>query len=385
MNKRIFLIVLDSFGIGELPDAEKYGDLGSNTLAAISKSNYFQIDNLKKLGLCNIDGVNCCEKEAEILGSFARANEKSVGKDTTTGHWEIAGVITQKPFPVYPNGFDDDLLEKIKNISGRDILCNKPYSGTKVIDDFGQSHMETGALIVYTSADSVLQIAAHEDVVPLNELYKICEDVREITDVARVIARPFKGVYPNFERTANRHDFSLKPPASTMLDYLKNRNFDTIAVGKIFDIFASQGITKSIKTASNQEGIDRTIELIQTDFSGLCFVNLVDFDMKYGHRNDVDGYAKAIAYFDARLPEITSKLQKNDILILTADHGCDPSTISTDHSREYIPILVCGRCVKENLNLGTLDTFADISKTILDYFEIENNIPATSFLSKILE
>ncbi|MPM82699.1 Phosphopentomutase [bioreactor metagenome] len=265
------------------------------------------------------------------------------------------------------------------------MLCNKPYSGTKVIADYGQEHIQTGALIIYTSADSVLQIAAHEDFVPLKELYKICEAVRAVTDVGRVIARPFRGNYPNFERTAYRHDFSLKPSKMTMLDYLKIYHYETLSVGKIVDIFASQGISESFRTTSNEEGIEETIKLLKRDFNGLCFVNLVDFDMKYGHRNDVDGYAKVMTYFDTKLPEMISKLKDNDILIITADHGCDPSTVSTDHSREYIPILICGNSVKKNVNLGTLDTFAGLSKTVLDYFNIENDIPAISFLSKILE
>ena len=388
MKKRIFLIVLDSVGIGEEPDAAEYGDEGSNTLAAAATSHYFDMPNMQKLGLFNIDGVTCRPKSEYPLGAFARLRELSKGKDTTIGHWEIAGINSPKPLPTYPTGFPEDVIKEFEEKTGRKVLCNKPYSGTDVIRDYGKEHVETGALIVYTSADSVFQIAAHEDVVPIEELYSYCQIARDMLvgqhGVGRVIARPFTGIYPDFARTTNRHDFSLLPPATTMLDQLIERKFDVVAVGKINDIFAGKGISKSTRTKSNAEGIDRTIELIKQDFNGLCFVNLVDFDMLYGHRNDVDGYAKALTYFDQKLPEILAGLREDDILMITADHGCDPITPSTDHSREYIPWVVYGKHVKAGANLGTRPTFADIAATILDYFEITSKITGTSQLNEFI-
>ncbi len=364
IKKRIFLIVADSFGIGDAPDAERFGDKGANTLKSIMASKYFKADNLKSLGLFNIDGLFGGVDSPK--GAYARLIEKSNGKDTTTGHWEIAGIVSDRPMPTYPNGFSDELLNELSKRTGRGIICNKTYSGTEVIRDYGDEHIKTGSLIVYTSADSVLQIAAHEDIVPLDTLYKYCEIAREISDVGRVIARPFTTVDGKYVRTANRRDFSLKPPKATMLDNLKERGFDTISVGKIYDIFAGRGISEYYLTHSNAEGMQKTAELVNTDFNGLCFVNLVDFDMLYGHRNDVDGYAKAIAEFDKFLGEFLPMLKATDMLIITADHGCDPGDISTDHTRECVPLLVYGAAPK---NLGTITGFDYISNLIEENFK----------------
>ena len=390
--KRVFIVVLDSVGVGDLPDADVYGDVGSHTLYAASASKYFDMPNMKKLGFFHIDGVK--EKFPEIgedtpfEGVVARMAEKSKGKDTTTGHWEIAGVISEKPFPTYPKGFPEEILKPFEEKTGRKILCNLPYSGTDVIRDYGKEHVETGALIVYTSADSVFQIAAHEEVVPLQELYHYCEIARELLTgkhaVGRVIARPFIGTAPDYKRTSNRHDFSLIPP-TTMMDQMKEKGLDVLGVGKINDIFASKGITDTVRTHDNAEGIEMLIERTGRDFEGLCFVNLVDFDMIYGHRNDVDGYAKALTYYDEQLPRILEGLREEDILIVTADHGCDPSTPSTDHSREYIPMVVYGEKVKKGVNLGTRTSFSDIAATILEYFNVEQKVSGTSFLKDILE
>lgn len=390
--KRVFIVVLDSVGIGELPDASLYGDEGSNTLYAASRSSLFDMPNMKKLGLFHIDGVK--EKFPQIKentpfeGAVARLAEQSRGKDTTTGHWEIAGIISEKPFPTYPNGFPEEVIQAFEERTGRRVLCNLPYSGTEVIKDYGKEQIETGALIVYTSADSVFQIAAHEDVVPVEELYRYCEIARKLLTgkhgVGRVIARPFTGTYPDFKRTANRHDFSLVPPMS-MLDQMKESGLDVLGVGKINDIFAGKGITDTVRTHDNAEGIEKLIERTGRDFEGLCFVNLVDFDMVYGHRNDVDGYAKALSYFDEQLPRILSGLHGEDILMITADHGCDPSTPSTDHSREYIPLVAWGNPVKQGVNIGTRQTFADIAATVLEYFNIEKKVAGTSFLKELLK
>ncbi|XOQ48799.1 MAG: phosphopentomutase [Eubacteriales bacterium] len=389
MNKRIFLIVLDSVGIGEEPDAAEYGDEGSNTLAAAATSSSFAMPNMQKLGLFNIDGVSCRPKVENPAGAFGRMQEASKGKDTTIGHWEIAGIYSPKPLPTYPNGFPEDVIRAFEEKTGRKVICNKPYSGTQVIMDYGREHEETGALIVYTSADSVFQIAANEAVVPVEELYRYCQIARDILTgehgVGRVIARPFVGTYPNYTRTANRHDFSLLPPEPSMLDQLLEEKYDVIAVGKINDIFAGKGISRFMRTKGNAEGIDRTIELTKEDFNGLCFVNLVDFDMLYGHRNDVEGYAKALTYFDQKLPEILNGLRDDDLLMITADHGCDPITPSTDHSREYTPWVIYGKNVKPGVNLGTRPTFADIAATILDYFNVEQKVTGTSQLKYILK
>ncbi len=389
MQKRVFLIVLDSVGIGEEPDAAEYGDEGSNTLAAAATSKYFDMPNMRELGLFNIDGVTCRPKEEHPLAAFARMREISKGKDTTIGHWEIAGINSPEPLPTYPQGFPQEVIREFEEKTGRRVICNKPYSGTDVIRDYGKEHVETGALIVYTSADSVFQIAAHESVVPVEELYRYCQIARDMLvgkhGVGRVIARPFTGIFPDFTRTTNRHDFSLLPPNTTMLDQLTEDGFDVIAVGKINDIFAGRGVRRTIRTKGNEEGIERTIELTKEDFSGLCFVNLVDYDMLYGHRNDVDGYAKALTYFDRRLPEILDGLREDDLFMITADHGCDPLTPSTDHSREYTPWVIYGKNVKPGTNLGTRPTFADIAATILDYFGIAPRITGTTQLKNFLK
>ena len=386
--KRVFLIVLDSVGIGEMPDAAKYGDEGSNTIAAAAKNRYFKMPNMRRLGFFNIDGVSCCPEEPNPAGSFARMTEISCGKDTTMGHWEIAGIRSDKALPTFPDGFPEEVISQFERETGRKVLCNKPYSGTEVIRDYGLEHLRTGALIVYTSADSVFQIAAHEKVVPVEELYRDCRIARAMLTgkygVGRVIARPFEGEYPNFVRTPRRHDFSLVPPKTTMLDQLSQAGKQVIAVGKIRDIFAGKGITDSIHTQNNTDGIQTTIQLTKRDFEGLCFVNLVDFDMLYGHRNDVDGYAKALTEFDENLPAIAAGLRDGDILMITADHGCDPSTPSTDHSREYTPFLLYGKPIRAGVNLGTRPTFSDIGATVLDYFGIPKKIEGNSVLGQVV-
>ena len=373
-KKRIFLIVLDSFGIGRMEDASEYGDGDVNTLRSVSKSPYFSMPNMAKMGLFNIDGVEVGEKESVPSAAYARMKEASKGKDTTIGHWEISGIYSGKPLPTYPDGFPSEILDEFSKRTGRQVLCNKPYSGTEVIKDYGDEHVKTGALIVYTSADSVFQIAAHEEIIPIEELYRSCEIAREILvgehGVGRVIARPFIGESGNYSRTSKRHDYSLMPPGVNMLDQLKDAGKDVIGVGKIKDIFAGKSITEFVYTKGNADGIDKTLEYLKKDFDGLCFVNLVDFDSVYGHRNDVDGYAKALAYFDEMLPEIMAGLQEKDILMITADHGCDPGYIeSTDHSREYTPLLIYGKTVEPG-NLGTRDTFADIGAAVLKLFGI---------------
>lgn len=370
--KRVFLIVLDSVGIGEMPDAAEYGDVGSNTLAAAASSPLFYMENMQKLGLFNIDGVTCREGTEHMFGAVARLTERSRGKDTTIGHWEIAGLISEQPLPTYPEGFPKEVLDEFTRLTGRGVLCNRPYSGTEVIKDYGEEHLRTGDLIVYSSADSVFQIAAHEEKVPLEELYEICAKARRLLQgrhgVGRVIARPFTGEPGNFTRTANRHDYSLEPPGTTMLNVLQKMGLTVAAVGKINDIFAGSGVTEMVRTKGNDDGIDRTLEYLDKDFEGLCFVNLVDYDMLYGHRNDVEGYARALTGFDKRLPQILEKMRPEDVLMITADHGCDPSTLSTDHSREYTPFVAYGQPVKAGTNLHTRESFSDIAATIQQYF-----------------
>ena len=387
--KRVFLIVLDSFGIGQMPDAAAYGDINVNTLRSVSRSPYFHMENMKNMGLFNIDGVEVGEKTDHPTAAYTRMTERSRGKDTTIGHWEIAGIYSPKPLPTYPDGFPEDVLEEFRIRTGRDVLCNKPYSGTQVIADYGDEHVRTGKLIVYTSADSVFQIAAHEDVVPVEQLYDYCRIARQILQgehgVGRVIARPFIGESGHYTRTPRRHDFSLLPPAVTMLDQLKAAGKDVIAVGKIQDIFVGKGITEHVYTSGNAEGIERTLEYLDKDFEGLCFINLVDYDMLYGHRRDVDGYAKALAYFDEKLPEIQAHMKPDDILMITADHGCDPTTPSTDPSREYTPLLVYGKHIKEGVDLGVRKSFADIGQTISDYLGLGAHFEAESFLKDILK
>ncbi len=387
-KRRVFLIVLDSVGIGEMPDSAQYGDEGSNTLAACTRSDKLDIPNLRQLGIFNIQGVGCGTPVEHPTGAVARLAEASKGKDTTIGHWEISGVISPKPLPTYPDGFPMELLEEFSRRTGRGWLCNKPYSGTQLLTDYGREHVETGKLIVYTSADSVFQIAAHEDVVPVPELYRCCEIARELLcgehGVGRVIARPFVGTYPNYTRTPNRHDYSLQPPGDTVLDAIKAAGLDCIGVGKINDIFAGRGITEFVRTKSNADGMEKTFGYARKDFHGLCFVNLVDFDMVYGHRNDVEGYAGALTQFDHQLGQLLPMLREDDLLIITADHGCDPSTPSTDHSREHVPMVAWSKGIKAGANLGTRDTYAHIAATVADYLGVKGNFSGSSFLPDIL-
>ena len=383
--KRFFIIVLDSCGIGELPDAHLWNDEGSNTLASIRNHPNFDCPNLKKMGLFNVETVGGGVQNP--TGSFARLGELSKGKDTTIGHWEIAGIVSPTPLPTYPNGFPEEVVKEFEKRTGRKMICNMPYSGTEVIKDYGKEHIETGALIVYTSADSVFQIAAHEDYVPIDELYRYCEIARELLQgkhgVGRVIARPFNGEYP-FTRTSNRHDYSLLPQGTTMLDLLMEKGLATISVGKIYDIFAGKSVSESNRTTSNHHGMEVTLDIQKRDFEGLCFVNLVDFDMKYGHRNDVAGYASAMTDFDKQLGEFIENMREEDMLIITADHGCDPATPSTDHSREYVPMLDYGKGVKGGVDLKTRDSFADISATVLDYFGVDQkDTKGRSFLHEV--
>ncbi len=386
-KKRIFLIVLDSVGIGAEPDAAEYGDEGTNTLKSAASSPYFHMPNMASLGLFNIEGIDWRPSAASPFGAVARMREASKGKDTTIGHWEIAGIRSQRPLPTYPEGFPQEILEEFSRRTGRGILCNRPYSGTDVIRDYGDEHVRTGKLIVYTSADSVFQIAAHESVIPPETLYEYCRIARELLTgehgVGRVIARPFEGESGHYVRTPRRHDFSLQPPAVNMLDQLKENGYDVIAVGKIFDIFAGKGITEHVYTAGNAEGMQRTLEYQSRDFEGLCFINLVDYDMLYGHRNDIDGYAKALTAFDEWLPAFLKHMRPDDVLMITADHGCDPGyTVSTDHSREYTPLVIYGERIAP-VNLGTRPTFSDIGATVLDYFGIRPRFEAESVLPAI--
>ncbi len=387
MTKRVFLIVLDSLGIGNAPDAGAFGDEGSNTLKTISKSEYYHTPNMLKLGLGNIDGVDYFDYDSERIGVYARLEEASMGKDTTIGHWEMAGIISKNPLPTYPEGFPKEVLDEFIRRTGREIICNKPYSGTDVIRDYGKEHIETGKLIVYTSADSVFQIAAHEDIVPIDELYKYCEIAREILQgehgVGRVIARPFIGSEGNFTRTGNRHDFSLLP-ADNMLDALVAAKYETYGIGKIYDIFAGKGVEHTQRTKNNIEGMEKSIELLKKDFTGLGFINLVDGDMIYGHRRDIDGYAKSIAKFDDQLGTFISKMNDDDIVMITADHGCDPGYKGTDHTRECVLFLAYGKGLKKDINLGTRRTYADIAATILDIFNIENTTAGISFKKDIM-
>ncbi len=369
--RRVFLIVLDSLGIGNLPDARLFGDGECNTLRRIAASPLFSAENLKKLGLFHIEGAPVSTAPLPApCAAYGRMAERSLGKDTTTGHWELAGLISETPFPTYPDGFPKEILDPFMKKTGRGILCNRPYSGTEVIRDYGEEHIRTGKLIVYTSADSVFQIAAHEDVVPPETLYRYCEIARSLLTgkhaVGRVIARPFVGDGRNgFARTGNRRDFSVAPPKRTLLDDVKDSGKAVIAIGKIRDIFSGQGITEAIPTHSNREGMDALLSVQKSDFCGLCFLNLVDFDMVYGHREDIDGYAAALTAFDSFLPIFLSGMREDDLLVITADHGCDPGDGSTDHTREYVPLLVYGKNVR-SVDLGTRESFADVAATVRD-------------------
>ena len=389
---RVVLIVLDSVGIGELPDAREYGDEGSNTL--VNTKRAIPSMNLKNLNDMGISSIENAEELSDIKiekpnGAFGRLAEESKGKDTTVGHWEIAGVVTEKLFPTYPNGFPKEVLDEFEKRTGKKVIGNCVASGTEIIDRLGSQHVETGELILYTSADSVFQIASHEKVVPVKELHEICKIAREMLvgehAVARVIARPFIGENGSFKRTKNRKDFSIKPHKKTMLDYIKESGQEVVGIGKIEDIFAGEGLTQVTHTSSNMDGIDKTIEYMNTIEKGLIFTNLVDFDMIYGHRNDAQGYANALMEFDARLSEIVENLKENDILMITADHGCDPTTPSTDHSREYIPLVVYGDKIEKGINLGTRNSFADISATIMEYLNVDGEVKGESFLTSVVK
>ena len=388
MGKRVFWIVLDSAGIGGAPDAAEFGDFGADTFGSCYKSGNLNVPNLEKMGLKNIKGTSFFDPVDEVNGCYGRMHEKSRGKDTTVGHWEMAGMVSPKPLPTYPEGFPLEILDALKEATGRDILCNLPYSGTEVIRDYGKEHVETGALIVYTSADSVLQIAAHEDVIPIEELYDICRKARAIMQgehgVGRIIARPFEGEWP-YKRTVRRHDFSLQPPRETVLDALKEAGFVNIGVGKIYDIFAGKSVMVSYSNKGNEPNMVRTIDIADADFEGLCYVNLVDTDMIYGHRRDIPGYTKALNTADRQIGELMEKLGPEDILMVTADHGCDPGYSGTDHTREDIMCLVWGKGLREGVDIGTHDTFADMAATIAEYFGIGYRGDGTSFLKEITE
>ena len=365
---RVFLIVLDSLGIGALPDAGEYGDVGADTLGALGKSEKLKIPVLRGLGLCNIDGVSLGPGVLSPAGSFARLGQKSPGKDTTIGHWELAGLTLPRALPTYPQGFPPEAIEALEKAWGRATLCNLPYSGTQVIDEFGPAQLKTGEVIVYTSADSVLQIAAHEEVIPLPQLYNYCESAREIMQgehsVGRIIARPFVGSPGAFVRTAGRKDYSLEPPGVTLLDVLLEAGLDVIGVGKIYDIFAGRGLSENLPAKGNEQVMDELDRLVDRDFRGLCFANLVDFDMLYGHRNDLDGYAGALSVFDRWLGGFLPRLREGDLLLLTADHGCDPSFPGTDHSREYVPLVATGAGTVAGVNFGTRESFADVAASV---------------------
>lgn len=383
--KRVIFLIIDSMGIGAAPDAAAYGDVGANTLNSISKSKNFNTPNLRRLGLFNIEGVNHDLAVDSPLGSFARLQELSAGKDTVSGHWELSGIVSPDPMPTYPNGFPPEILDAFKAVTGRGVLCNLPYSGTEVIEDYGKEHMDTGDLIVYTSADSVFQVAAHEDVVPINDLYKYCEAAREILTgphaVGRVIARPFEGVPGAFKRTTRRHDYALSPKGTTILDVLKEEGYDVLSVGKIIDIFAGRGITDYVRTEGNTDGLKRTIQWMDRDFNGLMFVNLVDTDMIYGHRNDVDGYAGAVSEIDEYIGLIMEKMGAGDILFISADHGCDPGFIqSTGHSREYVPLLMYGEGIVPGKDFGTVAGMNAAGATILRLLDTKGSVPGQILL-----
>ena len=388
--KRIFLFVLDSCGCGAMPDAESFGDVGVNTLKSCASSDKLNIPNLIAYGLGNIDSVDYLGKTEAPKGAYARLHESSMGKDTTIGHWEIAGIVSENPLPTYPEGFPEELLKPFSEATGRGILANAPWSGTAVLDAYGQEHLDTGKLIVYTSADSVFQVAAHEEMVPPEELYEICKTARKLLvgkhGVGRVIARPFLGNSKDgFYRTTNRHDFSLEPPTRTMLEAIKDSGKDMLAVGKIYDIFAGQGTTEHVYTKGNTDGLNKTMAYAERDFNGLCFVNLVDFDMLYGHRRNIDGYAEALTEFDGWFAEFMEKLGEDDLVMITADHGCDPAyTATTDHTREYVPLLIAGKKVKP-VNLGTRMSFADIAATVTELLGVEYETPGKSFAKEILD
>ncbi|MFB6465931.1 phosphopentomutase [Cytobacillus sp. Hz8] len=387
--KRVFIIVMDSVGIGEAPDAEKFNDKGADTFGHIAESmNGLHMPNMGKLGLSNIREIKGIEKQAKPLAFYTKMQEASNGKDTMTGHWEIMGLHIQTPFQVFPDGFPPELISELEEKTGRKVIGNKPASGTEILDELGEEHMKTGDMIVYTSADSVLQIAAHEEIIPLDELYKICKIARELTldekyMVGRVIARPFVGEPGNFKRTPNRHDYALKPFERTVMNDLKDSGFDCIAIGKISDIYDGEGVTKSLRTVSNMDGMDKLIETLNMDFTGISFLNLVDFDALYGHRRDPIGYGKALEEYDARLPEVFAKMKNDDLLIITADHGNDPVHHGTDHTREYVPLIVYSKSFAEGKELPIRETFADIGATVAENFKVKMPNHGKSFLKEL--
>lgn len=387
--KRVFLFVLDSCGCGEMPDAKSFGDVGVNTLKSCATSDKLHIPTMLSYGLGNIDSVDYLGKETQPKGAYARLKEASMGKDTTIGHWEIAGIVSPNPLPTYPDGFPEELLKPFREATGRGVLANAPWSGTAVIEKYGEEHTKTGDLIVYTSADSVFQIAAHEDVVPPEQLYEYCRIARKLLvgkhGVGRVIARPFVGnPTDGFTRTSNRHDFSLEPPAETMLDAIKSAGQDVLAVGKIFDIFAGRGTTEHVYTKGNTDGLNKTMDYAARDFHGLCFINLVDFDMLYGHRRNIDGYAAALTEFDGWFKDFMAQMGEDDLVMVTADHGCDPAyTATTDHTREYVPLLIAGKRIKP-VNLGTRMSFADIAATVTDVLGVDFATEGKSFANEVL-
>lgn len=386
--KRIFLFVLDSCGAGEMPDSPKFGDFNVHTLRSCATSDKLNIPTMLSYGLGNIDGLSFLGTTENQKGACCKLAESSMGKDTTIGHWEIAGVVSPNPLPTYPDGFPEEVLKPFREATGRGVLANAPWSGTEVINKYGDEHVRTGDLIVYTSADSVFQIAAHEEIVPPEKLYEYCRIARNILrgkhGVGRVIARPFVGSSGNYTRTSNRHDFSLEPPQATMLDAIKDAGLDSIAVGKIFDIFAGQGTTEHVYTKGNTDGMNKTMEYADKDFNGLCFINLVDFDMLYGHRRNIDGYAQALTEFDGWLAKFMEKMGDDDLVMITADHGCDPAyTATTDHTREYVPLLILGNKVKP-VNLGTRTCFGNIAATICDILGVKLETEGKSFKDEIL-
>jgi len=387
MVRRLYIIVLDGFGIGALPDAAAFGDGDVHTLQTIAASPAFSVPHMEWLGLFNIEGVELGRRTPGPVASFARCAERSKGKDTTTGHWEIAGIVSETPMPTFPNGFPPELVARLETAFGRKIICNKPYSGTEVIQDYGREHEKSGALIVYTSADSVLQIACHERVASAELLYEYCQKARAICTgpyaVGRVIARPFVGDYPEYHRTAGRHDYSLLPPEDTILDAVLGASMTTIGVGKISDIFAGRGVERHIAMNGNEDGMKKTIATQEEDFRGLCFVNLVDFDMQYGHRRDVDGYADAASRFDLQLGEFIGRMKPEDVLMITADHGCDPGAPGSDHTREYVPLLIYGQSVRGGVDLGTRSTFADIGATAAEMLGVSLHTAGKSFWDEI--
>ncbi|MEH7441773.1 phosphopentomutase [Bacillus sp. JJ1122] len=387
--KRVFLIVMDSVGIGEAPDAEKFGDKGSHTLGHIAEHmNGLNMPNMGQLGLSNIEEIKGIQPAQKPLAYYTKMEEASNGKDTMTGHWEIMGLNIQTPFQVFPDGFPEELISELESRTGRKIIGNKPASGTEILDELGEEHMKTGNLIVYTSADSVLQIAAHEEIVPIEEQYEICKIARELTldekyMVGRVIARPFLGEPGNFKRTSNRHDYALKPFGRTVMNEMKDAGLDVLAIGKISDIYDGEGVTESLRTVSNMDGMDKLLETLDQDFTGLSFLNLVDFDALFGHRRNPEGYGKALEEYDARLPEVFSKLKENDLLIITADHGNDPVHYGTDHTREYVPLLVYSKGMAEGKELPVRKTFADIGATVAENFEVQMPEHGISFLKEL--